>query len=276
MKIIVKPLAGLANKLRAIESTLSLARDLECPVHVHWVPDHQMVAHYHELFEPSELFEVQAGDRYKYCRSSFSLKGYKKPIAKVINTLYGIQLMFNDLDIASQVRQGSWDIRQMAAGKTVLIDTCHDFYTYHYSFSWVRPLPEIAASIETFAAKFRGRPCIGLHLRRTDNAMSIAKSPDVLFENAIRQEIADNPDSLFFLATDNPDTEKHFLDLFGYDRILVFPKRFGRDNVAATRDALVDWSLLGKCSRLYCSFWSSFSETAARVAQTDAITLKLS
>ena len=58
--------------------------------------------------------------------------------------------------------------------------------------------------------------------------------------------------------------------LFGNDRMLVHPKRFGRDSVAAIQDAVVDWMLLGVCSKLYCSFYSSFSETAIAVSKAPA------
>ena len=272
-KIITKPLAGLANKLRAIESSLSLARDLNCAVEIAWVPDFQMVAGYHELMEPSELFRVTDSDKYRYCRSSFSLKGYKKPVARLINSICGIDLAFNDVDIGQHVRPGVWNIATLAKDKTVFIDTCHDFYPYHYNFSWVKPLPRMADAISSFTEKIRKGQCIGLHLRRTDHAVSIAQSPDELFEHIIRQEIGKDAGAIFFLATDNPDTQQHFLSLFGPERILVYPKKFGRDNVIATQDALVDWMLLGRCSKLYCSFWSSFSETAASVAGTKAITL---
>src|SRR5579872_4541072 len=118
MKIIAKPLAGLANKLRVIESAVSLARDLNSPVEIVWVPDWQMVARYRELFEPSELFRVLDYDKFKYCRSSFSLSKYKKPFSALINRCYGIDVAFNETDISRQVRPGSWDIRALSEGKT--------------------------------------------------------------------------------------------------------------------------------------------------------------
>jgi hypothetical protein len=275
MSIHVKVLAGLANKLRAIESGVSLSKDLNCPLEVIWVPDHQMVAKYHELFCPSDLFDVTGHDRYRFSRSSFLIKGLKKPIVSTINSLYGLDLSFNDVDIGQQVRPRIWDIGSIARGKHIYISTCHDFYPYRYNFSWVKPLPEIGETIESFTEKIRGKNCIGLHIRRTDNAVAKEQSPDRLFEEAVKEEIRKNEETIFFLATDDAATEKHFIRLFGPQRILVYPKMFGRDSVQATRDAVVDWFLLGKCSKLYCSYYSSFSETAASVAGTPAITLKL-
>jgi hypothetical protein len=275
-RIIAKPLAGLANKLRVIESVVSLAKDLQAPVEIVWVPDVQMVAHYHDLFEESDLFNIIKENKYNYSRSSFSLKGYKKTLGHLFNAFYGIDKSFNDQDIAHQVRPGNWDIVTLAKNRTIYIDTCHNFYNYHYNFSWVKPLPPIANAIDDFAGKIRNKSCIGLHIRRTDNEKSIAESPDQLFEQAISQEIAKDPNIIFFLATDNAATEQHFLNLFGPERILVYKKRFGRESIDAIRDAVVDWMLLGKCSKLYCSYWSSFSETAAAVANTKAIVCRIS
>lgn len=273
MKIIAKPLAGLANKLRVIESALSLAKDLHHPLEIVWVPDWQMVAHYRDLFEPCELFEVTDHDKYKYCRSSFSLKTYKKPFSRVINFLYGIDVAFNEIDIFQQVRPGRFDIFSKAKNKTTYIDTCHNFYPYHYNFSWIRPIPVIADAVGDFERRIGSKNCIGLHIRRTDNKSSVENSPDYLFEKAICAEIDRDGSAVFFLATDDLGTQLRFTDLFGPDRILVHPKRFGRDSVAAIQDALADWMILCKCRKLYCSYFSSFSETAASVANAPSITL---
>lgn len=275
MKIIAKALAGLANKFRVIESVVSLAKDLNSPVEILWVPDWQMVARYEDLLEPSELFRVVGYDKFKYCRSSFSLNKYKKPFSTLINRYYGIDVAFNETDISRQVRPGNWDIRALAEGKTTYIDTCHNFYPYRYRFSWVKPVPVIADKIGSLEDKIKQRNCIGLHIRRTDNHASVENSPDYLFEAAIREEIRKDPSAVFFLATDDYKTQSHFTGLFGPGRMLVHPKKFGRDTVDAIRDAVVDWTLLTKCSKLYCSYYSSFSETVIDVSNAPAITLKI-
>ncbi|HEV2352822.1 MAG TPA: hypothetical protein VGR89_01155, partial [Puia sp.] len=209
------------------------------------------------------------------CRSSFSLSKYKMPFSALINRYYGIDVAFNERDISRQVRPGNWDIRALSAGKTTYIDTCHNFYPYHYRFSWVNPVPAIADRIGNFDEKIKQRKCIGLHIRRTDNRDSVENSPDFLFENAIRDEIRRDPSAVFFLATDDYTTQSHFTALFGPERILAHPKKFGRDSVEAIRDAVVDWMLLTKCSKLYCSYYSSFSETVIDVSKAPAITLKI-
>ena len=275
MKIIARPAAGLANRLRVIESVVSLAKDLNCPVEIIWLPDHEMVAQYEDLFEPSELFSVTSRNKLKYCRSSFSLRPYKTPLAALINRYYGVDLVFNELDIRRQTLTGYFDIRAMIPGKTVYIDTCHNFYTYHYNFSWVRPVAAIADQVARFEESMGDSRCIGLHIRRTDNRMSIQNSPDHLFEAAIRRELERDSDAVFFLATDDQATQSYFINLWGPDRMLAYPKQFGRDTVPATQDAVIDWMLLARCRKLYCSFYSSFSETAIAVSKAPAIILRL-
>jgi hypothetical protein len=275
MKIIAKAQSGLANKLRVIESVVSLVKDLDCPADIIWAPEWQMVAHYRDLFEPSGLFSVTDHDKFRYSRSSFSVKTYKKPLSALINRYYGIELAFNDVDIFRQVRPGHWDIRAMVEGKTAYIDTCHNFYSYHYNFSWIKPVPAIADTVGRFEEIIKNKKCIGLHIRRTDNLSSVENSPDYLFENAIREEISRDPSSVFFLATDDYKTQAHFIDLFGAGRILAHPKKFGRDSVKAIQDAVVDWMLLTRCRKLYCSYFSSFSETAIAVSKAPSITLKI-
>ena len=273
-KIIVKTLAGLSNRLRAIESGLSLAERNGSPCEVVWVPDPQMVAHYSELFVPPDKFELFPDDRYKYARSSFSLKGIKKPLSKVINQYYGIEAAFSDLDVRPLIWSGKVNLPEYCNGRTCYFFTCQNFFSATFRYSWLQPIPEIEDKLGRFGERVAGRSMIGLHIRRTDNEMSISESPDALFEKAIEDEIKKNADVVFFLATDDKPTEKKFIDKYGDGRILVNPKRFGRDSVEATRDAVVDLFSLSRCRRLYCSFYSSFSETAALISSAETIICK--
>jgi hypothetical protein len=233
-----------------------------------------MVAQYADLFEPSELFSVTRSNKLKYCGSSFSLPPYKRPISDLINRYCGVDLVFAPRDIRRITASEDCDIRDLVAGKTAYIHTIQSFYPYRYNFSWVKPVAAIAAKMAGFEETVGVNRCIGLHIRRTDNHRSIQNSPDHLFEAAIRKELQLDPDAVFFLATDDQATQSHFIGIWGPDRILTHPKQFGRSTVQATQDAVIDWMLLTRCRKLYCSFYSSFSETAAAVSKVPAITLR--
>jgi|GEM_PF-259409 len=270
-RIIVKPLAGLSNRLRAIESALSLGHTVGAPVEVVWANDHQMAAFFDQLFIVPSDFSLFQYDKYKYARSSFSLKGVKKVLSKITNWYYGVETAVSELDVVELLWTKKLDLATWCRGKNSYFFTCQQFFPFRYNYSWLKPVPEVQQKLDRFVAAIGGRNCIGIHIRRTDHDVAIAQSPDFLFEQAIEKEMAGDENVVFFLATDDSNTEKHFVNKYGRERIVTNPKQFGRDSVEATRDAVVDLLSLTKCSKLYCSYWSSFSETAAVISGAETI-----
>jgi len=274
-RIIVKPAAGLANRLRVIESGLSLARSLDQPLRVVWVTDSEMVANYEDLFEPADLFEVCHRDEYRYVRSSFSLRGWKKAASRLINRFYGIDLAFSDLDITPLIESNQIDLAESCRNKNVYFLTCKRFYLFSYNYSWLRPLPEIQQRVDDFRRRIGNHRCVGLHIRRTDSVKSIELSPDSLFEEAIELELERDPATVFFLATDDSTTQERIVEKYAATRIMVQRKLFGRDSVEATQDALVDLLSLASCQKLYRSYWSAFSDTAAILSGAETVICRI-
>jgi hypothetical protein len=105
---------------------------------------------------------------------------------------------------------------------------------------------------------------VGVHIRRGDNDASIQVSPLELFVERMRREVNDHPEARFFLATDDPDTERVVMsELPG--RVTIRSKDFSRNRASGVEDALVDLLVLSKCSLVLGSYWSSFSQTAAEM-----------
>ena len=80
----------------------------------------------------------------------------------------------------------------------------------------------------------------------------------------------------FFLATDDEREKKLIKQIFP-DAVIVYQKKgSGRNTTRGMQDALVDWVLLWKTSRIIASYTSSFSQEAALVnrIKTDVIVRK--
>ena len=105
---------------------------------------------------------------------------------------------------------------------------------------------------------------IGLHIRRTDNAESIAKSPTSLFINKVREEIDQHDDTSIFLATDSTAVKKEFIDAFGA-RIITPQEEACRDSISGIRGGVVDLWTLASTQKIYGSAGSSFSPMAASI-----------
>lgn len=115
---------------------------------------------------------------------------------------------------------------------------------------------------------------VGIHIRRTDNAESISRSPTELFERAIETEIEKNPNAQFYLATDSAEDQQRLISIFGSRIIANANKTISRKTQQGMVDALVDLVCLSRSAKIFGSYWSSFSETAATLGETELIVLQ--
>jgi hypothetical protein len=81
----------------------------------------------------------------------------------------------------------------------------------------------------------------------------------------MRQELDEHADTRFFLATDSPAEEERLQQEFP-GRIIMHPKTsLKRHDPRAVQEAMVDLYCLANCRKLFGSYNSSFTETAAGI-----------
>lgn len=115
---------------------------------------------------------------------------------------------------------------------------------------------------------------VGVHIRGTGNAESISRSPTEMFERAIKTEIEKNPNAQFYLATDPAEEQQRLISIFGTRIIVNASKTLSRKTQQGMVDALVDLICLSRSAKIFGSYWSSFSETAAALGKTELIVLQ--
>lgn len=105
---------------------------------------------------------------------------------------------------------------------------------------------------------------IGMHIRRTDNLISIEKSPTCLFENYIRNAIANNNLTIFYVASDSEDVLRNMKQLFPNN--VIIPEGI-RDNNSeeGIKQGVVELYTLSRTSKIIGSYYSSFSTMAALI-----------
>lgn len=131
-------------------------------------------------------------------------------------------------------------------------------------------VPQLHARLETLVEEFateRFSRAVGFHIRRTDNELAIASSPDSLFLAAAERVIAAGWN--IFLATDNLATEHMMISRFGasiitYPRRQVLAERWPRPSFDATAldDDLLDLFLLARTNFVVGCQCSSYSGMA--------------
>lgn len=259
--LIIQPLGGLCNRMRVITGGAKLAQLLNKEPLIIWTRDKTLNARFSDLFEPLpyKVLDVRLG--------SFVQKIIWHVCLKILR-----YVVLNDEWIgkyALDKELSNW-LPQLY-GKNILINANLDvFRDGDYSIFKVSPKVLSLDNINVDKTN-----TIGIHIRRTDNDFAVRYSPTSLFLNRIREDIKVHPQIKFYLATDDPAEETKFISEYG-ERILIYKKHsLDRNDPAAIRDAVIDLYNLSQCSKIYGSYYSSFSDVAAIWGNIEKEVLKI-
>jgi len=156
--------------------------------------------------------------------------------------------------------------------KTIYIKTFDEFFIMspQIGYDWLIPIKKLRDKIDEIVSLL-GSKAIGIHIRRTDNSIAIEASPIELFTNKIQEDIEKNPQTKFFLATDDKDVKSSLMECFE-GKVYAMDCVLNRDLREGMEASVIDLFVLSKMTLLYGSHWSSFSEEAAKIG---AIELKV-
>lgn len=261
-RLILNPINGLANRLRALAGGLGLVRDCsDVALDIVWHPcKHYPVEDYQTIFDPLEgphMDRVRFTDRHALAQACLfpGRLRWRRHLRSDGEGVEAVAALFPDLDVEKAADTA-------ASGGAAYLKTCHKIYDGHWAP--VRPVQRIRDRIDAVAEDF-GPQTVGVHIRRGDSIRSIEQSPLDLFVREMEAITLADDRASFFLATDSPDVAFALRDRFR-DRLLTRSPDLTRDTLAGTEDAVVDLWCLSRTSRVLGSYWSSFSETAADIS----------
>lgn len=249
----VVPDGGLCNRLRVVASARLLAQQAGVALQVHWL----RTADFNAAF--ARLFEVQGLD--------FGLHehGGARPLQllALLGAAAALRITGGSVLGASETAPGRFDLTRalvLAQRGRVLVRTNSRLFAATGMYAPFVPVPALREAIERHAGDVG--TTVGVHIRRTDNARAIERSPLAAFIDAMQREVDERADTGFFVATDDPPTLQALQQRFG-DRVRSYPKRaLARNDPLALEDAVIDLFALAQSRKLLGSYWSSFSETA--------------
>lgn len=259
MSLTVVALGGLCNRLRALLSAQHLACQTGIPVVVEWGSNAECRAKFDEIFQSADAPSFAVTER-----SWWNVPARKRNlyIPALLRTLAGYRMQYD----CYQPRPGhSLPVEAWRHGKHYL-STGSIFYNYPDELvRQLRLQPDIESEVKALCSKYTPYT-VGVHIRRTDNTLSICHSPILAFRQAMDAEIEANPDVRFFLATDN-ETLKCQLQADYPGRIIIQHTSVRRDTLQGIREAVIDLYCLAATNKLLGSYWSSFTDTAAELGQ---------
>lgn len=254
--IIVEPTSGLCNRMRVIDSAIMLALEMNRPLVIIWNIENDLGASFDALFERIPNAKMVQF----HCKNRIT-----KKLQHWLRKFYTVGSYKVTAEEIQAGKEHQLDCNSLAKHSKVYFHTCEAFWPSNRTFSDFVPAPQVKKCVDSLTSS----TMIGLHIRRSDHSESIACSPTQLFVDAVENEVSLNPLAKFYLATDDPKEEAFLLGKFG-DRIVMQKSRcFDRADSHAIQQAAIDLYCLARCKKIYGSFWSSFSQVAAKIGNIE-------
>lgn len=265
--IYLLPVNGLANRMRAIDSAISLSKLTNQKLNIYWFRYWGINCQYKDLFEPINGLKIMDRDKVPVFFDSGKLSNLylptilrKMPFIIHLNPYQMKPLLENEFDFG--------DLK----GGIFFISSYSRFFPSKKPFENFRPIPSLLTKIDQESQDFNEHT-IGIHIRRTDNVKSISHSPTSLFEQRIEDQLLTNPLSNFYLASDCLTTKRELK--LKYASVLQTNLEIAdRNSKEGVQQALVELYTLSRTNKIFGSYWSSYSETAAEITGIENIIIK--
>jgi len=251
------PLGGLCNRLRIVFSAIQAASQTNGGICVEWAANSECHAHFSELFLPVSTGSLRITDRHWWATPSRKRNAYWPCLVRAA--------MGYRLQRESYVPESADELSSILQSKhKCFISSSSQLCSYSRPcIDRLVPQPDIQHNIDRITAKYV-KKTVGVHIRRTDNAAAIAHSPLEAFRRALDNEIRQDFNVRFFLATDD-ETVKTSLQQEYPDRIIAQHTSVRRDTLQGMKEAVTDLFCLAATRKIIGSYWSSFTDTAAEL-----------
>ncbi|ESA37061.1 glycosyl transferase family protein [Leptolyngbya sp. Heron Island J] len=261
--------------MRAIDSAITLSHKLQKQLTVIWLENTpQLRCPFDKLFQPipqvnitsPQLTSIYLNPQTNHGSSQLK-QSFLSLTAKVFQQINFQKVIDND-EVIQLIKNNR--LETLANYQSLMIWTDRSFYPDN-TYGLFKPIPVLEKAIRTRTADF-GNYTVGIHIRRGDHRKSIQHSPLDLFRDAIAQEITQNPDTNFYLASDSLQVKHQLIKEFG-DRIITQLAATSRNNEQGMQAAVLDLYALSRTRKIYGSYWSSYSRVAANISNIDLIIL---
>lgn len=259
MKIYVEPIGGLCNRMRVIASAYSFIKPRNGTIVVKWMANA-------ELNCPSkELFSLPDGIRVVELTDATPLSRLWAKAAHYWFRL-GYRNRMDDAAVFAAKEHGD-----LIPQDKTYYETCETFHqdARGLDFSMFQPNPQLRQLAEkkiqhiTGSGRYR---VIGIHIRRTDNVVSIQDSPTELFCQILDTHLQKDPTIRFYIATDDASLREFFTEKYNVEKEVVFfndSQNLRRDAAEGIKAAYVELLTLSLTERIFGSNGSSYSWVAA-------------
>lgn len=250
------PTAGLCNRMRSIASAVHIAKKLNRPLRIFWNQYEGLNAKFSDLFQPIPVEKTFVEDTQKWKYRINYRKDYLLRRIFLMNytqVLYNISVQ-NEKNIFSKIKDKRGDL---------LLISCFDMSEMYPLRQIFIPTPEIQGMIDEMTRQFTNHT-IGIHIRRTDNTMSIRESPISSFVEFMEREIEKDAKVTFYIASDDKEVKEFMQNKFSH-RVLFSNIELSRSSLLGMKMAVSELFALSKTTKILGSYYSSYSQIAAEL-----------
>lgn len=280
---------GLGNRLRALASCMSFAKETSRELIVVWEPDSHIEAKFSDLYKsPIVLMEkmpvrwpFEGVEKWDIVWEQFKFHNYMEMEGD--GALKGEKI----IDVPNK--------HMYYKGAYIMEVENYELTNWDKDNTMLRtldPVDEVASMVRSLDNKGLGTDnVVGLHVRNRTLDQDIknvdfikeygseaTKTMDMWrqksgvhnFIKVMDQLIKEKGSIKFFVATDTYEVIDELEGIYGTERILSFKRSCDDRDGTCVRYALADLYALSKCKVLYGSNWSSFTEVAMRLGGVKA------
>lgn len=266
-RLTIVPMGGLGNRMRVIRSAYIVAQSEDWSVDVAFAENAECHCRFAELFQPI------ASPRGNFCiRPAGFIDAFPSRrnlrLPHLLRSLVYRRQLYNYSSPGLATAQSN-----LHNSLPAYIATCYEFAGESIAMQQLfRPSVEVERRTGEIARRF-GSYMVGMHIRATDNAEAMRRSPYRLFAEAAQRELSRNPKAVFLVATDDENIRSRFIADFG-EKAVTSPYTPSRSTTDGMLNAAAEMFALSRCNKIYGSHNSSFSEIAAELGGKQAEILK--
>lgn len=253
MNIDIIPTGGLCNRMRAIASAYEISQAKNCKLKVIWNKYDGLNAQFSDLFSPISEDNIEIVDTTKWLYNINRRADYLK---RLISLKIAYNKVFFQPDIKDNLTEN------LKIGANLIISGAPLCEKYEFSRLFT-PTNDIKEKIQSTVNKFKDNT-IGIHIRRTDNTESIRVSTTEAFHKCVSAELNADPNTMFYLATDDNCIKEEFIKTYG-NHIITTVSNTDRNSLEGMLFAVYDLYCLSSTKKIIGSYYSSYTQVAAQI-----------
>ena len=247
----VEPYGGLCNTMRCISSAYRYAKENHCKLTIIWCELDELNCSFNSLFSLKDNTGIRIIN-IPYLDD----KCFRRIIYRILKRIISLICKNSYIGFNSEKWLPNLD--------GCYIRSCEYWYPTDKPYDMFIPKQMIAKRVSDFVSKYEN--LIGVHIRRTDNAVSVEESPTDIYFPIIDKVIDCYKNSIIYIATDDKAEIGKIIDKYGSEKVAYLPKiERKRNTKKGIIDAAVELYILASCKAIIGSYYSSFTDTAAEI-----------